>query len=377
MESIADHTISRISLSRHTRRYPRPIGWNAKVGPHGQTQEVTACRIDTDQGASGWGFSGVTQEDADRFVGRALTDLFGKNGTVLEARAIDVPLHDLVAKILGQPVWRMLGGVGGREIPIYTGAIYFDDLNPKGDDPGVQAILDSCAQDTGAGHAHFKLKIGRGFKWMEKSEGDARDIEVTRLVREHYPDAQLLVDANDGYDPEGICRYLEQVADCDLYWIEEPFTETEEGLKLLRDKMNDVSPKTIVADGEARPPERLQDPPGPFGKWRADHLEELYALAESGLIEVLLMDVGATGFTAWRNIIPRLEAIGAQGSPHAWSEPFKSWHAAQIGCGLGSVPIIEGVPASVDGIDDSEYVIENGTLTLPESPGFGMHLIDQ
>lgn len=59
---------------------------------------------------------------------------------------------------------------------------------------------------------------------MELASGTARDIEVTRAVREAYPDARLLVDANNGWTPEQTVDFLTQVADCQLYWIEEPST---------------------------------------------------------------------------------------------------------------------------------------------------------
>ncbi len=208
---------------------------------------------------------------------------------------------------------------------------------------------------------------------MERAEGDARDVEVTQLVREHFPNAQVLVDANDGHTPEGICRYLEQVAGCNLYWIEEPFEESEPGLRTLRAAIEKLSPDTLIADGESRNG-RLQDPPGPFGKWQAEHLDELYALCTHGLLDVLLMDIGAMGFTAWRQVMPKLRALGVRGSPHAWSEPFKTYYAAQLGCGLGGVPIVEGVPGCVDGVDDSGYILEGGILALPDSPGFGLNL---
>lgn len=267
----------------------------------------------------------------------------------------------------------MLGARGGRSIPVYSGAIYFDDLNPEGESPGVGALLDACRQDASAGHAHFKLKIGRGFRYMDREAGDARDVEVTRLVREHYPDAHILVDGNDGYTPEGACRYLEQAAECNLYWIEEAFEETRSGLRMLRTAIEKFSPNTLIADGESRHG-RDQDPPGPFGRWQAQHLEELYALCTDGLLDVLLMDVGGMGFTAWRQVMPSLQALGIQGSPHAWGEPLKTYYAAQIGCGLGGVPIVEGVPGHVEGVDDSGYVLEDGILTLPDSPAFGMEL---
>ncbi|MBT4139580.1 MAG: hypothetical protein HOE48_16785, partial [Candidatus Latescibacteria bacterium] len=140
-------------------------------------------------------------------------------------------------------------------------------------------------------------------------------------------------------------------------------------------KLQAVSPTTLIADGEDRNG-RLEDPLGFFGKWQADHIDELYDLCERKLLDVILPDVGAMGFTPWRHVMRKLISIGAQGSPHAWSEPFKSWYAAQIGCAYGNVPIVEGVPGYVDGVDDSAYVVENGMLTLPDKPGFGMDLVE-
>ncbi|NKB69684.1 MAG: mandelate racemase [Candidatus Latescibacteria bacterium] len=373
---LADHKIDRIEHRTLTRRYPRPIGYNAQGGPHGQNAEVVACRLYTDQGARGWGFCLASDEEMVRFVGQPLTALFDPaTGTLPHALSIDRALHDLAGQILGQPVWQMLGGHGGPTISVYSGAIYFDDLDPKGQDPGVEGLLQSCRQDAAAGHAHFKLKIGRGHRYMEPEAGLARDVEVTRLVRRHFPQAQLLVDGNDGYTPEGIGRYLEEVADCGLYWVEEAFAETPEGLEVLGAAIERHSPGTLIADGEARNG-RLQDPPGLYGKWEAEHLEELYALCGQGLIDVLLMDIGAMGFTAWRQVMPRLLELGVQGSPHAWSEPCKTYYAAQLGGGLGGVPIVEGVPGRVDGVDDSEYRLQDGVLRLPTAPGFGMHLED-
>ena len=140
---------------------------------------------------------------------------------------------------------------------------------------------------------------------MDRAAGDARDIQVTRLVREHFPGAKILVDANDGYDPDGICRYLEAVAECELFWIEEAFVETEENLRTLREAIDHLSPATLIADGESRNG-RLQDPLGPYGKWQAGHLEELLVTCRKGLIDVLLMDIGAMGFTAWHELMPRI-----------------------------------------------------------------------
>ena len=38
------------------------------------------------------------------------------------------------------------------------------------------------------------------------------------------------------------------------------------------------------------------------------------------------------------------------------------------------MPIVEGVPGHVEGVDDSGYVLADGILTLPDTPGFGLDL---
>lgn len=373
MNDLHHHVLTAIERRPFQRRYPREIGWNAQGGPHGRERTVHACRLTTDQGATGWAFAAAEPDPREAgLIGRRIGDLFDPMaGTRPEALSLDLPLHDLAGRILGQPVWRMLGAHGGATVPVYDASIYFDDLHPGGTDPGVAALLAACAAGVAAGHAHFKLKIGRGHRYMDRATGDARDIEVTRLVREAHPHARILVDGNDGYSPEGIIAYLEAVAGCRLYWIEEPFIEAADGLRRLREAVDRFSPATLIADGESRNG-RLQEPPGTTGKWQPSHLDELMDLAGQRLIDVLLMDVGALGFTAWRRILPGIRALGAQASPHAWSEPFKTCYAAQLACGLGGVPMVEGVPGCVDGVDDTGYRLRGGILGLPETPGFGL-----
>ena len=117
---------------------------------------------------------------------------------------------------------------------MYDGAIYFDDLDPAENPRGIDVLLDECRSDAALGYRGFKLKIGRGHRWLGRVEGDRRDIEVTRAIRGAYPTAKILVDANDGYDVDGICGYLDAVADVGLYWLEEPFLDDADDLATLR-----------------------------------------------------------------------------------------------------------------------------------------------
>ncbi|WP_203433606.1 mandelate racemase/muconate lactonizing enzyme family protein [Jiangella asiatica] len=259
--------------------------------------------------------------------------------------------------ILGKPVHALLGGDGDRPVTCYSGAIYFDDLDPVDVPRGIAAVLANCASDWAVGYRAFKLKIGRGFRWMDAEAGFARDVEVTRAVRDAYPDARLLVDANNGYTPAETVRYLRAVSDCDLFWVEEPFHEDAAGLTLLREYLASSGSRTLVADGEYQPDER-----------------QLLDLAEQGLLDVLLMDVVSYGLTAWRRIMPTLRELDVAASPHAWGMPLKMLYAANIAAGLEGVITVEGVPGATEGVDAGAYSLAEGSLDVPDLPGFGLTL---
>ncbi|GAB3839422.1 mandelate racemase/muconate lactonizing enzyme family protein [Kribbella italica] len=346
--TLDSHFISRVERSTIRSRYPRTIGRNARLGSHGDGGVDDVVILHTDTGKSGWGLAaGPVPDDV---VGRSVGELIDPATGVREAglRGLDFALHDLAGHLLDLPVHALLGGKGTRTIPIYDGAVYFADL----DADGVDAVLADCAADDAAGYRAFKLKIGRGNRWMERAEGDARDIEVTRAVRAAYPEHRILVDANDGYDCDGFIEYLKAVADCDLYWVEEPFLDDAADLARLKKHLQG-SP-TLIAEGESDP-----------------DLEPLLEIAADGDIDVLLMDVVSFGLTSWREVMPR---VSCQASPHAWGVPLKTLYAAQMAAGLGNVPTVEGVPGTTDGVDTSAYEWKDGNLTVPDRPGFGLTL---
>jgi L-alanine-DL-glutamate epimerase-like enolase superfamily enzyme len=315
--------------------------------------------LTTDRGAVGWGISWASDEDLSDLIGRRVTELFDPCVGVVapEAMPLDFPLHDLAGMILDQPVYQMLGPRGDQTVLCYDGAIYMDDLLPPENPGGTAAVLANCDQDYQRGYRSFKLKIGRGYRWMEAEAGRQRDVEVTRAVRERFPDCEILVDANDGYTCEAFLRYLDTVADCRLYWVEEPFPENRADLLRLREFLAKRSPQTLIADGES-----------------GYDIEFLLELARDGLVDVLIMDIVGLGFTRWRRWMPRLVAAGACASPHTWGDPIKTWYACQLAAGLGNVVTVEGIPAQSSDVDWGLYGLHNGIVHIPPEPGFGIKL---
>ena len=355
----SDPTITRVDLADLPTRYPRTVGRNARLGSHGSGGTSRVAILSTDTARTGWGL--VEQTPAGDWdglvVGRTLSELIDPETGIREDALgfLDIPLHDLLGQVLDQPVHALLGSRGETTVEVYDGAIYFDDLDPDDDPRGVGVLLDQCRSDAALGYRGFKLKIGRGHRWLDRAAGDRRDIEVTRAVRDAFPAAKILVDANDGYDLDGIRRYLEAVADVGLYWVEEPFTDDADDLAELRAHLDAVSPATLIAEGETDP-----------------DVASLLPIAGRGHLDVLLMDVMSFGLSPWRRIMPTLVELGVSASPHAWGRPLKTIYAAQLAAGLGNVAIVEGVPGVTDGVDTSAHVFADGRLTLSERPGFGL-----
>lgn len=392
--TLHDHRIASVTLGRIESRYPRTISANARLGSHGSGGENHIAVLRTDSGASGWGvvkvrlkaggsiphaiaaagidgpagrrFFDLFEPDVaatDALVGRRIGDLFDPDVGVVDDAALplDFALHDLAGRLLATPVHQLLGGHGERSVACYDGAIYFDDLYPTEDPRGIDAVLENCANDFALGYRAFKVKIGRGSRWMDAAVGRRRDIDVTRAVHDAHPDCRILVDANNSYSGPGFLAYMDGVVDCDLFWVEEPFAEAEGDLSALRSYLDEAAVGTLIADGEGSESDDVR----------------LLEFARRGLIDVIQFNIVDYGLTAWRRIMPLLRQLGVLASPHAWGSPINTLYAAQLARGLGNVIAVEGIPGQVAGVDLSGYVLSEGELTVPDEPGFGMSLTDR
>lgn len=364
-ETLRDHRLANLEHLQLQMRWPRLVGKNARLDVHGRGPRVNAVRITTDAGASGWGTLRGNPNDLptllEQVKGKPLTDLFDPAVGVTETVAIplDFALHDLAGKILGIPVYEMLGNAGAESFPCYSGMIYFDDLEPPEEPAGVGKVLENARWDVEYGYRQLKVKIGRGNRWMPAEDGLKRDIEVTLAINKELPDVEILVDANDGYTVEGMLRYLEGIGNINLFWIEEPFRESVEGFGKLREWLKEHERSTLLADGEASP------------DW-----EVLTELSETKLLDVQLVDIVGHGFTAWRKLMPQLKEWGVQASPHAWGDVLKTYYTSHIARGLGNVVTIEGVTCECDGVDFGKYELNEGRLSPSPEPGFGMRLVE-
>jgi D-galactarolactone cycloisomerase len=357
------HTIEKVITKKVRLYYPRFVSKNAIRGTHGWGSEDTVCELVTNQGAKGWGVPLWRPENdiKDYLVGKKVSDLFDPKVGLIDPKAAfcDIALHDLAGMILNKPVYEVLGVTTPEPCKCYSGMIYFDDLTPFFNKPlGLDLILQECEFDYSIGYRQFKVKIGRGNKFMSKAAGIQRDIEVTKLVAKSFPDCEILVDGNDGYTVNDLKQYLDGIHDTKLFWIEEPFRETVEDYKELKAFIEERDIKTLLADGEAYP----------------DH-ELLNKLIEMKLLDVHLTDIQDIGFTGWRQLMPQLKKSHTLASPHAWGTQLKTNVISHLSGAYGNTATIEGVTCVSDDVDLGTYELKDGKLIPSSAPGFGMNLL--
>ena len=208
---------------------------------------------------------------------------------------------------------------------------------------------------------------------MPRREGLRRDIEVTHAVKKQFSDCRVLVDANDAFTVDEVIEYVRAVADCDLYWIEEPLEEDHDSLKWLKDAMAKAGCRAMIADGERR--KRQAKPLTRHGGYVDEFTDRLYRLAEAKLVDVFVLDLGIVGFNRWRKLMPELTKAGIKASPHLWMWTPRTYYCAQLAAGVGNICIIEGIPGQAPAIDYSAYKITNGKIVVPDTPGFGLKLV--
>jgi L-alanine-DL-glutamate epimerase-like enolase superfamily enzyme len=148
----------------------------------------------------------------------------GRPGVVSMAiAAVDTALWDLKARLLGQPLCRLLGMVRDR-VPVY-GSGGFTSYS----DTELVEQLTGWAQ--GGGIGRVKMKVGTAWGAEER-----RDLERVARVRAALgDDVELYVDANGAYRAKQAVRVGRGFADQGVTWFEEPVSSDDlAGLREVR-----------------------------------------------------------------------------------------------------------------------------------------------
>jgi L-rhamnonate dehydratase len=359
--------VKRIEWARLEGQRPRHAGKNARLEAHGVIVRPPIARVTLSDGSSGFGISYAGREASPReamqpVLGQPLESVF--SGQPGPPGPLDYPLWDLAARRAGKPVYALAAEAAGvtppaapPRVPCYDTSLYFDDLHLDSHEAAAELMAQEARQGYERGHRAFKIKVGRGARHLPLEAGTQRDIAVIRAVRQAVgPQPRLMVDANNGYNLNLAKRVLEETAECRLFWIEEAFHEDPVLYRDLKEWLASRGISTLIADGEGTAAPALLD-------W-----------ARNGIVDVVQYDYASYGFSRWLLTGRRLDEWGARTAPHHYGGHYGNYASGHLAGAIRGFTFVEWDEATTPGLDGSAYTVQEGHVTLPELPGFGVRL---
>lgn len=342
-------------------------------------------QVDTDEGVTGWGevttypgpvanravaayidqigdwLRGDDPEQIEAIwnkIFRAMTYVGTRGATTAAISAIDIALWDIRGKVLGQPIYNLMGGKVRERIALYC--------HPP--QPSSPADIAASAQEiVDAGFVAFKmdpmiahLHVGNA-SFLDgeiSADAEAKALETLAAARETVgPQVEILIDAHGLYNVPSAVRLANKMADYNIHWFEEPVPpESWKALKQVREQVS-----TPICTGE-----RLHT------RW------EFVPIFEHGLADFVMPDVTwAGGISELKKIATMAEAYYVPISPHDASGPINVMAGAQVMMTVPNFYKLEISRYDLSGYNiliDEPLDIRAGHLHVPARPGLGVEL---
>lgn len=344
------------------------------------TRYIVLVRLETDTGVVGWGECITQFREATAatvaIIQHGLTEVILNqnpldNETLWEAMrgrawwygdvggiaafgisALDMALWDLKGKILGVPLYQLLGGKQQDRLPVCA------STHPKASE------IDAMAEEL-AGHirnGYQLVKVGFGKKGHANlGVSEARDIAFVRAVRDAIgPDAGFIVDigAKVRWELPRAVRMAKAFQEARMTWLEDPFPPTNyAAYKHLRAAVPDL----MLVTGE-----------------RLWNLEDYRRLLEADICDAILIDPGrAEGITGMHKITQLAAQYNVGMDAHAWSSAIISAASIHVSLCATRPTIFELKP--IENPMQHELVsnpIEHvdGWIYAPDGPGLGVNV---
>jgi L-alanine-DL-glutamate epimerase-like enolase superfamily enzyme len=355
-----DFRITRIVGFDLLSERPKLVGKNSRLDVHGKRATDRMVRLYTNAGLEGIGNCRAGKTALAQLLGKSPFDFYESANRKVSGPlgAGTMPVWDLIGKALNKPVYQLFGGAGPVRVPVYDGSIYFSDLLNEYKNKPLDRFKEEIDMGLAMGHRAFKVKIGRGAKWMPPEEGYARDIEVLKTIRQHAgPKILIAVDANNGYDLAKTKRLLEELPDYNFAFLEEMFPEEVEKCLELKRFMSRHGWKTLLADGETQ-----------------GNLDAYKPFIEARAIDIFQGDMNRFGFEGILTEAAWCESQGLQIAPHNWGSLVGYYMQLHIGRAITNFYRAEHDPLSNAILIAEGYEVRDGFSTVPDAPGFGLRI---
>jgi len=268
-------------------------------------------------------------------------------------------LWDIIGKAKGQPVYKLLSNDPNpaNQVKIYASG----GVCHAWYDHGAEDLIAEALRYKEAGYDTFKFR--NGTSWRYSGMTMAQYIPILERLRAAVgPDFKLVLEKfpwDFATILNELCPALEALG---FYWYEEPVEWTDPQALAKHQAINEAMPSVMVSGGESM--------------WNRYQVQPYVA---TGAMNIIQTDANLTGLTEGWYIGQTVHKHGQQYCPHNWVGGLTT---------IANIHLVAGVPSGHMcelnqtynplkwEIFKDPYVIENGILTIPDKPGFGVEIID-
>lgn len=278
---------------------------------------------------------------------------FYRGGPVLNSAlgGIDIALWDIKGKLLGEPIWKLLGGPTRERIRAYT---HFGGKTPA-------ETAESARKRVAAGFRALKAGPGGAYEMVEGPRAIREIVAHLKAAREAVgDDVDLMFDAHGDLYPAVSIAVAKELEPLHLLFLEEP------ALPENADAMKKIAEETTIpiATGE-----RL------FTLWG------FREVLEKGIADVVQPDmVHAGGISQLKKIAAMAEAYYAAVAPHNPLSPVSTAACLNLDAAIPNFLVQEmvyGNPDRASLVIEPIEKVTDGYVELPKKPGLGVELNEE
>ena len=315
--------------------------------------------------------------DPERIFRRIVQDMSGHGGTtgkvVTAASGIEIACWDIMGKVLGVPVYQLLGGKYRDAVRIYCDCHAGEAFETKDgyvahhdeDAYRPEAYAEEATRVVDMGFTAIKFDLDMEmdnhpdpYNGRVSNRAVQRKVDIVDAVREAIGDEiDLAFDIHWDYSLDSAKRVARKLEPYDLMWLEDVVPPEN------MDAQREVARATSIplATGENR--------------FRVHEFKDL--LYDFG-VDVVTPDPSTCGGLAESKAIAnRAEENYIAFSPHNVCSPIGTMACVHLGACIPNFDVLEYHALEVDWWDDlhkSDPLIEDGYIEVPERPGLGIEL---
>jgi len=279
---------------------------------------------------------------------------------------IDMALLDLKAKVLGVPMYELLGGAFRTEIPLYAN-YWFTKGGHDAADYAKQAkeVVESGFSGLKFDpFAHTNYLYGQDLSTnlgLSRSQMD-QAYQISKAVREAVgPDTDIMIETHAMLNTKTALTMADRLAELDITWYEEPLgPENHDMLKAFRSRLN---PAISICVGE-----------------RHYTRHGIRALLEEGICDIMMPDITRCGGPSeMKRMATMMEAYNVLLAPHNPNGPLSTLASAHVCASVPNFFRQEFIYHDVSWRDEvitHPIVVQEGRLFLSERAGLGVDLVE-